>query len=142
RERRQLSQKALGKAVGVKQEWISKLEDPNYGRLTISTLLKVASAFDCGLIVDFVPYSRILNSSTHLTPASFDVPSYSEDLALEKEPEIVAMIPVRNTAPPPEPLSGASDELLSPIGMQIEEKSDSTITTEPEPANVNALIAA
>jgi hypothetical protein len=34
------------------QTWVSKLEDPNYGKLTISTLLKVASAFDVGLQIE------------------------------------------------------------------------------------------
>jgi len=97
RERRKMSQNKLGAAAGVKQEWISKLEDPNYGRLTISTLLKIASAFDCGLSVDFVPFSQILNGATHLSPRSFDVPSFSEDEALNHTPTVVASFPARNT---------------------------------------------
>ena len=49
------------------QTWVSKLEDPNYGKLTISTLLKVASAFDVGLQIDFVPYSKVLSDAVYRT---------------------------------------------------------------------------
>jgi transcriptional regulator with XRE-family HTH domain len=91
RDRRKMSQKELGEAAGVKQEWISKLEDPSYGKLTIKTLLKLAAAFDCGLSIDFVPFSQILNGATRLAPSSFDVPSFNEDGALEREPTIVAI---------------------------------------------------
>jgi transcriptional regulator with XRE-family HTH domain len=79
RERRGLSQDDLGRLAGVKQEWVSRLEDPNYGRLTLSTLLKLASAFDVALNVDFVPYSEILNRSTRLSRQDFDVPSFQEE---------------------------------------------------------------
>ena len=63
----------------MEQEWISKLEDPNYGRLTLATLLKLASAFDVALNVDFVPFSEIFNRSTNLSPENFDVPTYEEE---------------------------------------------------------------
>ncbi|SRR5258708_2631557 len=79
RERRRLSQQELGRLAEVKQEWISKLEDPNYGRLTLSTLLKIASAFDVGLNVDFVPFSEIFYRSTHLSNEDFDVASFDEE---------------------------------------------------------------
>jgi transcriptional regulator with XRE-family HTH domain len=88
RDRRGMSQTRLGELAGVKQEWISKLEDPNYGRLTISTLLKIASAFDCGLSVDFVSFSQILNTATDLSARSFDVPSFAEELASNCEPPL------------------------------------------------------
>lgn len=84
REGRHLSQGRLGELAGVKQEWVSKLENPSYGRLTISTLLKLASAFDCGLFVDFVPFSKVLNDATNLSPESFDVPSFKDDVFVEE----------------------------------------------------------
>jgi hypothetical protein len=62
------------------QTWVSKLEDPNYGKLTISTLLKVASAFDVGLQIDFVPYSKILWDAVCLTGAAFSVPKFGDDI--------------------------------------------------------------
>jgi transcriptional regulator with XRE-family HTH domain len=89
REERNMSQAELGEKAGIAQPWVSKLEDPNYGRLTISTLLRVASAFDVGLFVDFVPFSEIVNRSSNLTSESFEVPSFTVEndfqlTALEK----------------------------------------------------------
>lgn len=86
REQRKLSQRELGDKIGVTQAWVSKLEDPNYGKLTLSTLLRLASAFDVGLEVDFVPFSKILgNAST--APESFQVASFAEDKGLTSRRE-------------------------------------------------------
>jgi transcriptional regulator with XRE-family HTH domain len=52
REEQGVTQRKLGEVAGMAQTWVSKLEDPNYGKLTISTLLKVASAFDVGLQIE------------------------------------------------------------------------------------------
>jgi transcriptional regulator with XRE-family HTH domain len=82
REDRELTQKELGEKVGMAQAWVSKLEDPNYGKHTISTLLKVASACDVALHVDFVPFSYILDHSITLDRESFSVPSYEQDALL------------------------------------------------------------
>ncbi|MGI0080084.1 MAG: helix-turn-helix domain-containing protein [Nitrososphaerales archaeon] len=80
RDDREMSQTELGRKAGIAQPWVSKLEDPNYGRLTISTLLRVASAFDVGLYVDFVPFSEILGQSTSLSPDSFQVKSFDDEV--------------------------------------------------------------
>lgn len=97
RDRRKMSQKELGALAGVKQEWISKLEDPNYGRLTIATALKIASAFDCGLSVDFVPFSQILEGASTLNRESFDVPTFEEEL--QNAEAIASIIQERATVP-------------------------------------------
>jgi transcriptional regulator with XRE-family HTH domain len=89
RDKRKMSQAELGEKAGIAQAWVSKLENPSYGRLTLSTLLKVASAFDCGLSVDFVPYSRVLDEATSLLPASFDVPNFANDWFLLPEPAVL-----------------------------------------------------
>jgi transcriptional regulator with XRE-family HTH domain len=83
REGRGLSQKNLGERIGMAQTWVSKLEDPNYGKLTLSTLLRLASAFDVGLEIDFVPFSKVLDDALSLTPESWEVPSFGEDAGIE-----------------------------------------------------------
>ena len=96
REQRGLSQRELGKKIGVAQAWVSKLEDPNYGKLTLSTLLKLASAFDVGLEVDFVPFSKVLSDVVNLSPESFKVPSFSGDRDLHsRQPGPVCVLPKR-----------------------------------------------
>jgi transcriptional regulator with XRE-family HTH domain len=79
REQRELTQKQFGEKAGMAQAWVSKIEDPNYGKLTISTLLKVASAHDVALIVDFVPFSKLLRDTINLSPKSFEVSSFDKD---------------------------------------------------------------
>jgi len=92
REEQELTQRQLGVLAGMAQTWVSKLEDPNYGKLTISTLLKLASAFDVGLHVDFVPFSKVLDVAIRLRSVSFSVPNFAKDKGFayvlgEREPE-------------------------------------------------------
>src|ERR1035437_2164651 len=79
REEQGMTQRKLGDVAGMAQTWVSKLEDPNYGKLTISTLLKVASAFDVGLQIDFVPYSKVLSDAVYRTSGAFFVPKFADD---------------------------------------------------------------
>ena len=82
REDRGLTQKEIGERAGMAQAWVSKLEDPNYGKLTIPTLLKIASVVDVGLHVDFVPFSKVIDGAMNLDRESFSVPSYGDDRGL------------------------------------------------------------
>lgn len=80
REKAKWKQKELGQRANMAQERISVLEDPDYSKFTISTLLKLASAFDVGLTVRFVPFSKVLkeeaNLSDTLAPACFSDDEY------------------------------------------------------------------
>jgi len=86
REQKELSQTELGAMVGMNQNAIHRLESPEYGRATITTLKRMAAAFDVALIVRFVPFSQLINwvSGTPfvdngLSSASLAAPSYDEE---------------------------------------------------------------
>jgi transcriptional regulator with XRE-family HTH domain len=55
------SQIELGEKVGMNQNAISRLESAEYGKPTITTLKRLAAAFDVGLIVRFVPFSEMVH---------------------------------------------------------------------------------
>jgi transcriptional regulator with XRE-family HTH domain len=76
---REWTQEGLGIRTGMAQETISRLEDPNYGKLTLKTLKRLASAFDVGLMVRFVPFSELVGWELNLTGGSLEVLSFDKD---------------------------------------------------------------
>lgn len=84
REHRGWTQADLGRRARMAQARISVLEDPNYSKFTISTLKRLATAFDTGLQVAFVPVSAVLNRSVNLANQLVS-PSADEDSGLNEE---------------------------------------------------------
>src|SRR5688572_4778149 len=60
RQARGWTQGDLGQRTGMKQETISVLESADYGSYSLRTLKRLASAFDVGLEVRLVPYSKLV----------------------------------------------------------------------------------
>jgi len=85
REQRGLSQSQLAERAKTTQAVISRLEDPDYGKFTIASLLKMASALDVALLVKFVPFTRLLNEFEDVSPAALAAPEFAEEL-----PKLVA----------------------------------------------------
>src|SRR5216684_701788 len=79
RDQRKWSQGELGKRSGKPQNVISRLEDPNYGKMRIPKLLDLAAAFDVALLVKFVPFSKLLSEVKDLSPEALSAKSFGED---------------------------------------------------------------
>jgi transcriptional regulator with XRE-family HTH domain len=60
RKENEWSQQDLAEAAKTSRTVITRIEDPNYGKLSLKTLLAIASAFNVALLVKFVPFSRLL----------------------------------------------------------------------------------
>jgi transcriptional regulator with XRE-family HTH domain len=84
REERNMSQAALGAEIGMAQTWISKLENPDYGKLTVATLLRLADAFDTDLEIKFRPFTTTINTLPRQGPEYFRVPGFNEEFLVEK----------------------------------------------------------
>ncbi len=80
RDRQNLTQKKLGELLGGnKQPQISAWENPNYGKYTLETLKDLAKAFDVGLLVRFVPFSKLIDWTVDVTSDVIAPPSFRQE---------------------------------------------------------------
>ncbi len=73
----EMSQKEFGQLLGKPQPIVSRLQNPDYGKYSLQTLLDIASKLDVALIARFVDYPTFLKftndfSDEALRPAKFD----------------------------------------------------------------------
>ena len=90
RNARQWSQEELGARVGTSQSVIARLENPDYGKASLSTLAKFASAYDVGLLVRFVSLSELLDRTRDLSPERLDAPSFADDPVLHRAGHMIS----------------------------------------------------
>ena len=86
RDRENWSQEELARRVGMNQNAISRLENPFYGKPTLTTLKRLASVFDVGLIVRFAPFGELVDwvsgtprLNTGLSIEALNVPSFEAE---------------------------------------------------------------
>lgn len=91
------------------QSMVSRLENPDYGKYSVSTLLNLANVFDVGLVVRFAPFSEVVDWDLNKTGPTLEPPPFAEDTALNEnhfiapqliksqQPKPVAMIIVHGT---------------------------------------------
>lgn len=79
REQRGWTQEELAQKANKTQNTISRLEDPEYGKLTIKTLLEIASALDVALLIKFVPFSQFFGEISNLSPEALSAKSFTEE---------------------------------------------------------------
>lgn len=86
RKVREWEQRDLAKKLGNAklQPMISRYENPDYGRYSISTLLDLAAAFDVALVIRFAPYSELIEWDLSSTRSTLCPPSYDEDRQLQR----------------------------------------------------------
>jgi HTH-type transcriptional regulator / antitoxin HipB len=77
--RRRWTQAQLGERAGMKQNAIARLENPQYGDYNVKTLLRIAGAFDVGLIVRFAPFGEIVHWNQTVSPASYVPVSFEQE---------------------------------------------------------------
>jgi transcriptional regulator with XRE-family HTH domain len=73
REQGGLSQNAFAKKVGTTQSVISRLENPDYGKVTVQTLLQVAVALNIALFIRFCSYLDFLAAIDDVSPSALYV---------------------------------------------------------------------
>ncbi len=84
RDQRKWKQGTFAKFLGKPQSVACRLEDPDYGKMTVQTLLEVANVFDVALEVRFVPYSTFICNTRDVSITSMRVPEFKDDLGLSE----------------------------------------------------------
>lgn len=90
RKERNLSQSDFAAKLGKPQSVVSRMEDPSYGKLTIQSLLAVASACDVALEVRFVSFPDFLQATRDLASDALAVESFSASIS-SMEPAAVGI---------------------------------------------------
>jgi transcriptional regulator with XRE-family HTH domain len=80
RDQRGWKQGEFARQLNKPQSVVSRLEDPDYGKVTIQTLLEVANVFDVALQVRFVPFSTFVSSTRDVSSTSMRVSEFKDDL--------------------------------------------------------------
>lgn len=97
RKRREWTQPELAERAGMGQPRISELEKPGERRLTVETLLRLASAFDVGLQIRFVPFGELIDWGEGIDIDNFNVKPFETEVA-EAEYAAILMLPRRPMA--------------------------------------------
>jgi transcriptional regulator with XRE-family HTH domain len=67
REKLGLTQAQFAELTGKKQSTISRLEDTEYGKVSVQTLLDIACAADVALVVKFASYPEFLDQTRNMS---------------------------------------------------------------------------
>ena len=77
----------------MRQPRIAALENPDTGGINLATLVRIAKAFDVGLVVRFAPFSELIDwevgiTAERLTPESFVEEQQSVDRSMAADAQI------------------------------------------------------
>jgi len=138
RQQREMTQMQLGDAIGKAQTWISTLEDPEYGKMTVATLLRLAEAFDTDIEIKFRSFSQTLDSLPKQGPDYFKVESFEQEFGVAKAADITKVQSL---------VAGAGSRKLTlvssafasvPEGLQLAEKLRGSSSERADGAEVSA----
>jgi transcriptional regulator with XRE-family HTH domain len=83
REQRRWNQADLARESGKTQSVISRVEDPDYGKLSLQTCLELAAAYDLPLLVQFVEWDDWLSRMSNMSPSALRKRSFDANRLLE-----------------------------------------------------------
>jgi transcriptional regulator with XRE-family HTH domain len=91
RKRKEWTGKDVAAALGNEklQPMISRYENPDYGKYTVSTLLQLADVFDVGLLVRFAPFSELVHWDQRVQDEDIVPAEYGKDMWLRVQSEDV-----------------------------------------------------
>jgi transcriptional regulator with XRE-family HTH domain len=80
RQHLKLSQSEFASKTGKKQSVVARLENPDYGKYTLETLLEIAQSLDIALLVQFTSWTDYLKRSADVSSAALNVDSIGQEI--------------------------------------------------------------
>jgi transcriptional regulator with XRE-family HTH domain len=81
REKLELTQAQFAELTGKKQSTISRLEDTEYGKVSVQTLLDIACATDVALVIKFASYPEFLDQTRDMSVEALQPRTIQESVA-------------------------------------------------------------
>jgi transcriptional regulator with XRE-family HTH domain len=78
-KKRGMSQETLAKQADISQGVISRAANPNYGNLTINTIVKIVGGLDMAYIGLIVPFSELAKWVANLSEEGVQVSTFDEE---------------------------------------------------------------
>ena len=91
------TQKELAERANMRQPTISALMKPGKTRPNIETLQRLAAAFDCGLMVRFLPFSELVRWNDEFDPEGFESACFGDDNGFDDVSTATA-VPMRSSS--------------------------------------------
>lgn len=73
---RKWTQEQLGELMGKPQSNVARLENPDYGKVTLTTLLEVAKTMDVALTVQYVEWDEFFERMADVSPSALEKKSF------------------------------------------------------------------
>ncbi len=99
------TQAELGERAGMKQSRISDMENVDYSSWSVTTLRRIAQAFDLPLAVHFESWGKFLDDVMGLSRVALERPSFEDDPAF------------RDRRSGPHPIETSSDSLCDVVEL-------------------------
>jgi transcriptional regulator with XRE-family HTH domain len=80
------SQREFGRLIGKPQSVVSRLENEDYGKLTLQTMLDIAEKLDIALIVRFADFPTFLRTVADAAPETMAPAGYEDNEAGHRQP--------------------------------------------------------
>lgn len=98
REEREMSQRALAAKAGMLQPRLSVMENADYSSWSISTLKRLARAFDVALSVKFDAFSDVIIDFEDMSKETLSRPSFKDD-PMFRSPKVIMRRRIRRNTP-------------------------------------------
>lgn len=88
----------LAERSKIDQSTVSRALDPDYGNLTLNTIISIANGCEVSFIGEFVPFSDLARWYASLPEKELDVPTFEEEDAARREQDLyeVLTLPLRS----------------------------------------------